>query len=489
MIKPSEWQKAWAVFVLCAATAIAAPGQTFNTLYNFGRDSGENPLSTVAQGRDGNFYGTTEYGGTGSGCRFLGCGTIFKITPDGTLTTLYSFCALTPCNSPFGEEPSGLVLATDGNFYGITAAGGASNFGTFFKITPTGTLTTLHSFDGTDGSNPLGTLVQATDGCFYGTTQSGGDLTCNDPYGCGTVFKITPTGALTTLHRFKATDGLEPGAGVVQAGNGNFYGTTSLGGNLSCAPPDGCGTVFEITPGGTLRTLHNFDGSDGSFPAGGMVQARDGNLYGTTYWGGTYLVGVVFRITLEGAVTTLYNFCAQGNPCTDGSYPARPLVQATDGDFYGTTDMGGDGSNCEYACGTIFKITRGGALTTLHTFGDADDSAYPTGLVQATNGSFYGTTSYSGTNNDGTVFDLNVGLGPFVAFVHDSGRVGHSEGILGQGFTGTTEVPFNGISANFTVVSDTFMKATVPAGAPIGYVTVTTPSGTLTSNVPFHVIR
>jgi uncharacterized repeat protein (TIGR03803 family) len=483
MTKLSAWRMAGVMFLLFAATAIAASGQIFNTLYNFGGDSGEYPLSTVAQGRDGNFYGTTEYGGTGSGCRPLGCGTIFKITPDGTLTTLYSFCALTYCTSLFGEEPSGLVLATDGNFYGTTAAGGPSNFGTFFRITPTGTLTNLHSFDGTDGSRPLGTLVQATDGSFYGTTQSGGDLTCDDPYGCGTVFKITPTGALTTLHSFEATDGYEPGGGVVQANDGNFYGTTPLGGAHNA------GTVFRITLKGRLTTVHTFDGTDGYFPAAGMVQATDGNLYGTTNSGGTYGVGVVFRISLGGALTTLYGFCAQGSPCTDGSYPAGPLVQATDGDFYGTTDMGGSGSTCEYACGTIFKITRGGALTTLHTFDDAYDSAYPTGLIQASDGSFFGTTSYSGSNNDGTVFELNVGIGPFVTLVHDSGRVGHSGGILGQGFTGTTSVSLNGVPASFTVISDTFLKATVPVGATTGYVTVTTPGGTLTSNVPFRVIQ
>lgn len=476
----SVWRKASVVFLLLTAT-LAAQAQIFNTLFNFARASGWSPESTLAQGHDGNFYGTTYYGGASGGCRSLGCGTIFKITPDGTLTTLYSFCPQDDhCND--GEGPvSGLVLSSEGGFYGTTYFGGTGSLGTIFKITPAGRVTTLHGFDRTDGSNPVGTLVQGTDGSFYDTTYSGGDLACSYPYGCGTVFKITPTGTLRTLHNFEITDGLEPGATLIQATDGSFYGTTTMGGAYNA------GTIFKTTPEGRLTTLHSFDGTDGDFPPAGLVQAIDGNFYGTTNSGGTYGAGVVFRISPGGTLITLYNFCAQGYPCTDGSYPAGRLVQATDGNFYGTTDMGGSG-NCEYACGTIFKITRGGALTTLHTFDVNYDSAYPSGLVQATNGTFYGTTANGGTNNDGTVFSLDLGLGPFVTFVRDAGKVGQTGGILGQGFTGTTSVSLNGTPARFTVISDTYLKATVPLGATTGYVTVTTSSGVLTSNVQFHVI-
>jgi uncharacterized repeat protein (TIGR03803 family) len=273
------------------------------------------------------------------------------------------------------------------------------------------------------------------DGNFYGTTASGGDQICN----CGTVFKITPVGNLTTLHSFKGTDGAYPGGALVQAADENFYGTTG-GLGYHCNPTSGCGTVFKITRGGSL--------------------------------------------------TTLYNFCAQTN-CSDGAHPVAGLVQATDGNFYGTTLVGG-GGNCVadfgVGCGTVFEITALGELTTLHTFGSTDGANPYGGLLQATNGSFYGTTYGGGAFSGGTIFSLEMGLGPFVAFVHDSGRIGQTGGILGQGFTGTTSVSLNGTPASYTVVSDTFIRATVPPGATTGFVTVTTPSGTLTSNVPFRVI-
>ncbi|MBZ5571930.1 MAG: hypothetical protein LAO09_08630 [Acidobacteriia bacterium] len=186
-------------------------------------------------------------------------------------------------------------------------------------------------------------------------------------------------------------------------------------------------------------------------------------------------------ITSGGALTTLHSF-------TDGS-PAAGLVQATDGNFYGTTMDGGDLScDAPYGCGTIFKITPSGTVTTLHSF-DSAEGEWPSsgGLLQATDGSFYGTTYRGGDHNLGTVLRLDMGLGPFVALVHDSGKVGQTGGILGQGFTGTTSVSFNGAPAKFAVESDTLLMAKVPAGAPTGFVTVTTPSGTLTSNKPFRV--
>ena len=225
------------IFVVCAATAIAAPAQTFTTLHIFDGTDGEYPAAGLVQGTDGNFYGTTGYGGATT-CTY-GCGTIFKITPAGTLTTLHSF------DYTDGEYPlgGGLVQATDGNFYGTTSEG-ANGYGTVFKITPTGTLTTLHSFHVTDGAYPEA-LVQATDGNFYGTTSFGGTAGNCTPGGCGTVFKITPGGTLTTLHNFAntTTEGAVPGAGLVQATDGNFYGTTADGGAYAD------GTVFSLSVG------------------------------------------------------------------------------------------------------------------------------------------------------------------------------------------------------------------------------------------------
>src|ERR1017187_115337 len=277
---------------------------------------------------------------------------------------------------------------------------------------PAQTLTTLYSFCSqsgcTDGDGPYAGLVQATNGDLYGTTQGGG-IKGNG----GTVFRITPGGTLATLYRFCAqancTDGTVPQAGLVQAANGDFYGTTSFGG------ANEHGTIFKITQGGTLTTLYSFCSqtkcTDGADPQAGLVQAANGDLYGTTNTAGAnggYDYGTVFKITPGGTLTTLYSFCSQSG-CTDGSTPLAGLVQATDGDFYGATYEGGASND-----GTIFKITPGGTLTTLYSFyslSGCTDGAYPpAGLVQAANGDLYGTTYGGGANGgDRTVFKITPG--------------------------------------------------------------------------------
>ncbi len=487
----SSWKKVLLLCAFCAATAIGSPAQTFRTLVSFNGTNGVLPDSSLVQGIDGNLYGTTYNGGAYS------YGTVFKMTPSGKLTTLYSFCAQNlPC--PDGYGPGGLVLATDGNFYGTTAGGqttaggGASNGrGTVFKITAGGMLTQLHSFEGTDGSVPSAPLVQATGGAFYGTTNEGGiSEYCSRPLGvgCGTVFEITAAGQLTTLYNFCAQtgcpDGYGPG-GLVLATDGNFYGTTYNGGAYRY------GTVFKITAGGNLTTLHSFDSTDGAIP-NGLVQASDGNFYGPAEEGGAYGYGTVFKITAGGLLTTLYSFCAQNLPCPDGNSPFG-LLQATNRIFYGTTGSGGSSSACgDGGCGTIFKVLPVGTLTTLHNF-DSTDGDFPrAGVVQATNGNFYGTTTYGGTSTNcsggcGTVFGLGVGLGPFVQTLPTSGKVGTRVIILGNNLAGTTSVTFNGTKATFTVVSSTEITTTVPSGAITGKVKVTTPLGMLTSKVNFRV--
>ncbi len=342
-----------------------------------------------------------------------------------------------------------MVQATHGNLYGTTEYGGANFSGNVFKITPSGTLTTLYSFCSlsgcADGANPYAGLVQATDGNFYGTTEYGGG-----PNFSGTVFRITPSGKLTTLYSFCSQsgcpDGEYPTAALVQATDGNFYGTTYGGGaNLHY------GTVFKITPSGTLTTLYSFCSQsgcgDGEVPGSALVQATDGNFYGTTVFGGANGEGTVFKITPSGTLTTLYSFLAFS--MTDGFNP-NGVVQATDGNFYGTTLSGGSISPAcavggDFGCGTVFKITPSGTLTTLHSFcsqsGCADGSgpeATP-GLIQDTNGSFYGTTGYGGDLSCvspfagcGTVFRLSVGLGPFVETQTSSGKVGEAVKILGD---------------------------------------------------------
>lgn len=200
---------------------------------------------------------------------------------------------------------------------------------------------------------------------------------------------------------------------------------------------------------------------------------------------GPYGCGTLFEVS-GNHLSTLYTFCNLAN-CADGSKPVS-LIQGSDGNFYGSTNEGGTG-NPRY--GTVFKFTSAGALTTLYSFCSTTgcaDGKFPVGLLQATNGIFYGTTGEGGTSNDGTVFSLNDGLAPFVSFIRNPAKVGQQFGILGYGLTGTSSVSLNGVTTGFTVKSDTLLTATVPTGATTGYVTVTTPSGTLTSNVPFHVI-
>jgi uncharacterized repeat protein (TIGR03803 family) len=497
MNKLNWMAKAYGVFLLWATAAVALPAQTFTTLLNFNGTDGEAPTAALVQGIDGNFYGTATTGGANVNCDGIGCGTVFKITPSGALTTLYSFCSLSNCMD--GEYPQGaLVQGTDGDLYGVTQLGGvnvgcdiygeAEACGTVFKITPGGTLTTLHSFDYTDGLQPSAGLLQGADGQFYGTTLYGGSD------GNGTVFSITPDGTLTTLHSFEFADGDHPAAVLIQATNGNFYGTTANGGANPCLDYYGCGTVFKMTPTGTLTTLYSFDlGAGGYLPFAGLAQGADGNYYGTTYYGGDtssgcggeyYGCGTVFKITPSGTLTTLYSFDG-----TDGAYAYAGLVQGTDGNFYGTTSSGGADDD-----GTIFKLTPSGTLTTLHSFDETDGQLILAGLIQGTNGTLYGTTQNGGADsscNDGygcgTIFSVSVGLGPFVETQPASGKVGSIVKILGTDLTGATSVTFNGTAATYTVVSSSEISTTVPTGATTGTVQVVTPKRALKSNVRFTV--
>jgi|HubBroStandDraft_6_1064221.scaffolds.fasta_scaffold100857_1 uncharacterized repeat protein (TIGR03803 family) len=450
-------------------------GTSFTTLRSFDGTDGRLSFAGLVQATNGNLYGTTYYGGTKDS------GNVFEITPRGTLTTLYSLCSKSGCTD--GEYTYAVpIQGTDGNFYGTTYLGGSKELGTVFKVTPSGTQTTLHTFAGPDGSEPLAGLVQGTNGSFYGTTNMGGAR------GYGVIFKITPSGAFTTLHSFCSqsgcTDGENPYAALVQGIDGNLYGTT-LGGGSS----KGFGTVFKITPSGTLTTLHRFctqsSCPDGKFPQTGLVQASNGNFYGTTISGGASGGGTIFEITPTGKLTTLYYVCSQSG-CPDGNYLYAGLIQATDGNLYGIMDVGG-----AHGTGTIFKITLTGTLTTLYNFcsqSGCPDGQYPSGaLVQATDGNLYGTTADGGANGDGTVFRLSIGLGPFVETEPTAAKVGATVKILGTNLTGATSVTFNGKAATFTVASSSEITTTVPAGATTGEVQVATPTGTLLSNVSFRV--
>ncbi|MGD0133767.1 MAG: choice-of-anchor tandem repeat GloVer-containing protein [Bryobacteraceae bacterium] len=466
-------------------TAVSLPAQTFKSLASFDFTDGAGPQAGLVQATNGDLYGTTGGGGLNSS------GTIFKMTPRGVLTTVYNFCSLANCAD--GSNPlAGLVQATNGYLYGTTQQGGMYGSGTVFKITPSGSLTTLYSFCSpgcTDGANPSAGLIQASNGDLYGTTAGGGSGI--GAGGSGTIFKITPSGTLTTVYRFcsqtNCTDGSAPHAGLIQATNGDFYGTTTAGG------AHGEGTVFKLTPSGTLTTLHSFCSrkgcADGSNPESALVQATNGDFYGTTtFGGGINNLGTVFEITSGGKLTTLYSFCAQ-TPCTDGYNPVAGLIQATDGNLYGTVPSGGDPMT---EGGTIYKITTGGSFGTIYSFTTEGEQPTAT-LVQDTNGELYGTTSLGGTstacqNGCGTVFSLSVGLNPFITTLPVAGLVAEAVKILGSDLTGATSVTFNGTAAAFTVVSSAQITTTVPIGATTGMIQVVIPSGTLSSNVSFQVL-
>src|SRR5208282_4785749 len=344
-----------------------------------------------------------------------------------------------------------------------------------------------------DGYRPLPALIQASNGDLYGTTLGGG---ANHE---GSVFKITTGGSLTTLYSFCSlsgcVDGIQPYGPLFQASNGDLYGTTSFDGANS-----GWGTIFKMTLTGKLTTIVNFAYTPGgNMPAGGLIEATNGDLYGMTPTGGgygdcTYSCGTVFKITAAGKITYLHNFCFLSG-CADGGSPQGALIQASNGNFYGTTSVGGANGY-----GTVFEITPAGKLTTLYSFcaiSGCTDGFFPTsGLTLDTNGTFYGATPVGGTINCpaegggcGTLFSLSTGLGPFVALRTISGKEGSKIGILGQGFSGSSVVEFGGTPASTIVLTGaTFITATVPAGALTGSVTVTTGSTTLTSSLPFSVL-
>jgi uncharacterized repeat protein (TIGR03803 family) len=402
-----------------------ANGQTLTTLWQFGSLSndadGGNSWSGLIQGRDGNFYGTS--GGTA----MVHC-TVFKITPQGTLTTLWQFGSLS--NDADGNSPmAGLIQGIDGDFYGTTSWGGTNiGAGTVFKITSAGTLTPLWQFGSlpkyADGTAPFGALVQGTDGSLYGTTAEGGTNSIYPDYDNGTVYKITLGGTLTPLWQFDSlsnnVDGRAPFAALLQSSDGNFYGTTGGGG------ANNHGTLFRITPAGTLTPLWQFTGGmDGEEPQAALVQGTDGNFYGTTALGGAYNRGTFFRITSSGTLTPLWQFGSLSNNA-DGGVP-KGVVLGSDGNFYGTTGGGGTNYGGYYGGGTVFQITPAGALTVLWQFSyfNRDGGVAPqAGLVQGSDGSFYGTTSGGGTNSQGTIFKLTVPLNPPANQISSLGMAG-----------------------------------------------------------------
>lgn len=465
-----------ALLVLAAIFSTPLRAQTYSDLYNFGINTGDpiNPQfsGVIAQGRDGALYSTTPFGGSN------GQGATFKISTSGTLSRIFDF---TPTASGGTNPFGGLTLGTDGNFYGTTKTGGPFSFGTLFKLSPGGSLNTLYSF-GTcaypcnEGTYPTSPPIQGTDGNYYGTVPN--TIT---GYNFGVVYKLTSAGKYSTIYAFDGTHGYNPKAPLMQGTDGNLYGTTALGGKTvaNCYGVNStCGTVFKMTTAGKITFIYQFDQTHGAGPFSPVIQGTDGNFYGTTTAGGTSGFGVAFKLTSAGVITVLHDFNG-----TDGETPYGGLTQANDGNFYGTTSAGGT-----LGFGTLFKITSAGTFSVVYNFENTHGAAPEVTLFQETNGILYGDTNLGGSKSSGVFYSLNIGAKEFAKLQNLSGKVGTPVSILGQGFTGSTAVSFGGVNATtFSVVSDTYVTANVPTGAKTGTVTVVRPSGSLVSIQKFKV--
>ena len=377
---------AFAMLVPCSVADAKTP--PFEVLYSFnGGADGANSMGPLLSDKTGNFYGTALGGGAG------GYGTVFKIASDGTETTLHSFTYAD------GDEPiGGLIEDKSGNFYGTTYGGGGSNSGTVFELAPDGTETVLHSFTGgSDGASPQAALLMDKAGNLYGTTGTGGDTNDCYPVGCGVVFELTPSGTETALHAFTGgLDGAYPGGSLIMDKKGNLYGT-SYGSGYGGAGSDG--VVFEIAADGNFTVLHSFTGgSDGANPCANLIKDKAGNFYSTTCGGGASGNGTVFELAPDGTETVLYAF--QGG--SDGATPNSGLEMDKEGNLYGTTIWGGAGGN-----GTVFEVTPSGTETLLYSFTGGSDGANPNAALVTYKGRLYGTAPFAGNNTgNGVVFSV-----------------------------------------------------------------------------------
>ncbi len=459
----------------CALSlAVRTQAQILHTVGAFSGPNGYGPYSSVVQGPDGNFYGTTSSGGNDTQS-----GTFFRLTPSGKITDLYNFCSLAKCAD--GTNPiSAPVVGTDGNLYGV-AAGGSSNAGIFYRVTLDGELTTVFTFCATtrpctEGAGPNGIFLGG-DGNFYGTTGGGGNAANG-----GTIFSISPTGQFTLLYTFcsrtpNCLDGSGPYYAPILGSDGNIYGVTYGGGSMKG------GVLYELTPSGTYTVLYNFcftgEGCSGVGEPYSVVRDANGNFFGTTVYNvinNRLEYGGVFEFTSTNQLLVLHNFDDYND------WPYIGVTLANDGNVYGV--FGYDTK----ASGSIFKVTPAGVYSRVYSF--FGTAAPPIGpLFQGTDGSLYGVTPYGPDNFDGEVFRFSNGLSPLVETVPVMGPVGQSILILGNGLTGSTGVSFNGVAAAFRVESDTYISATIPVGATTGVVSVVTPSRTLNGYPQFVVTK
>lgn len=427
--------------------------QTYTDLFDLTQSTGSGPgnPNLLAQGQDGNLYSTMP-------SSFPGDGTTVVAPPSGGIVTVTHYFQGTDGFSPM----SGLTLGIDGNFYGTTYIHSTGPYGEVFKVTPGGTVTVLYGFNNsTDGAYPWAPPIQASDGNLYGVTQGGTPV----------AYKITlSTGVYSVLANL-------PGpsiAPLIVASDGNFYGTTITGGKFND------GTVFQLTRKGVLKVIYNFGTAafDGTTPDGPVMQAADGKFYGTTYWGGSSGLGIVYQLT-AGAYKILHNFGG-----SDGAHSPAGLVQGSDNFLYGVTVAGG-----ALGDGAFFKInTTGTTYAVLHDFDGKPSGGSPSATpVLHTTGTIYGWGTVG--PKEGVFYSMNVGLKPFASLVVlTAGKVGTKVGILGQGFSTATGVKFGNGPGTFTVVSDTYMTAAPAAGATTGKVTIVESGGNLLSAQKFKVV-
>jgi uncharacterized repeat protein (TIGR03803 family) len=493
--------------LLAMGAPLAGPGvstgsaQPLTPIFTFGAATteGGEPHGALIRAADGQFYGTTSLGGSAA-CGYsnvTGCGTVYRTALDGSITTLHAFV--------FAEgiaPAAGVIQAGDAMFYGTTSLGGSDTCngglgcGTIYRIDGDGNLAVSHVFQGSDGSGPTARLVEASDGNFYGTAPQGGPVNSQcDNVSCGVVFKLTPAGVFSVVHAFAgAPDGNLPQGGLVQASDGFLYGTTALGGNSHF--PLSCGAIYRVDLNGSYTVLLRFaiDGSQGCSPTGELYEATDGKLYGTASVGGANGVGVLFRFSPDSTtVDVVYSFA---NSPPSGVFPQAGVTQGSDGAFYGTTLSGGLNDCLGQSCGTIFRVTPSGLVTTYSLTVEDGCSPIASALL-APDGNFYVPVSQCGVVGGflgaGTVLRLTPSSTPTTisALSPTSGVVGTPITVTGTNFLAATELTFAGpagaapVSAPFTIVSDVEIHTHVPAGSGPGPIAVITLTDAALSAVSF----
>jgi uncharacterized repeat protein (TIGR03803 family) len=443
--------------------AVCAQAQTVTVLANFDGQIAFVPVTPV-EATDGNFYGVVTGG-------ILDDGLIYRMTPAGSLSSVHRFCSEKPLCADGKDVFVNPILGSDGNLYGVTAYGGSADTGVIYRVSPDGDFAVIYNIcptntcpDGTNGS----WLTEGSDGNFYGATADGGSH--ND----GDVFRVSPSGEFRVLHNFcsqtDCADGGIASSPPIEGIDGNFYGVARGGGSLQG------GVMYKVTPSGTYSVVHNFcnytdDNCSGAQPLS-ITQNASGNFFGVSTFAGAHGVGSLFEFTSTQQYKVLHSF-----DLISGT-PLPGLTLASDGNIYGRA-VGSRANG-----GTIFSVSPSGVYTRVYSLSNdcvVGCVPYYGPLFQGTDGRFYAATTEGGSDNDGTIIGLDNGLGPIVKTAPTVGKPGRSVLILGNGLTGTSSVTFNGVPATFTVESDTYIKATVPAGATTGTVSVVTPTGTLSS--------